>query len=135
MFHGKNINYVYQYNYMSNLNVLIVVLVFFFRGPSNNTRMRLSLSAVNRMKTKNPICNRTITKCFLFYKNNILGFTTMFCRVIFQYFDYKCLIYRLNGWQKLTLSWAFCLFWQILYHKLLCCQKRENLKNMTWIFL
>ena len=47
-----------------------------------------SLSAVNRMKIKCLICNRTISKCFSFYKK-LPNFTTIFCSTIlfFKMFD------------------------------------------------
>ena len=63
-------------------------------------RIRLSLSAVNRMKIKSLIRSRIITKCFTFYEKSIFlvlpicsGFP-----FYFQYFDCKCLIsFDLNG--------------------------------------
>ena len=51
-------------------------------------RIRLAISADSSMKIKNLIHNRTITKRFL-------------C------FDFKCLIYHLNRWQKLVLLLFF----------------------------
>ena len=45
-------------------------------------RIRLSLSAANRMKTKCLGHNRTITKCFYFCEKRISNFTTMFCSTI-----------------------------------------------------
>ena len=45
-------------------------------------RIRLSLSATNCMKIRNLIHNRTITKCFSFYKKHIFDSTNMFCVTI-----------------------------------------------------
>ena len=62
--------------------------------PQPYNRTRLSISAVNRMKIKSLIRNRTVTKCFLFDEKALLIFYryVQWYHLIFQNFDYKCLI-------------------------------------------
>ena len=80
--------------------------------PPHN-RIRLSLSAVNRMDIKSLIHSRTVTKSFSFYKIHIFDFTTIFCNIvhfIFQYVDSVCFISYLIMCFKLALIWNFNFF-------------------------
>ena len=69
--------------------------------PQPYNRTRLSISAVNRMKIKSLIRNRTVTKCFLFDEKSLLIFYryVQWYHFIFQNFDSKCLIsFDLSYW-------------------------------------
>ena len=60
-------------------------------SPQPHNRIRLSVTAANRMNFKNLIRKRIITKGFSFYKKYIFGFNTILCCTIL-FFDPTCLI-------------------------------------------
>ena len=87
--------------------------------------IRLSLSAVNRMKIKSLIRNRT--KCFSFYENTFLILPV--CSALpfyFQYFHYKRLIsFGLSKSQKLFLR-LFLTFLRKFIPPVIFLTKFEN---------
>ena len=84
--------------------------------------IRLSLSALNRRKIDSLIRNRTIIKCFSFYKNQFFRFYHYLLRYhfILQCFYSKCLIYYLHGWQKVVLLQIF-YFLRKFIRRNACC--------------